>query len=234
MNTTTSFGHISLPKHTKYNYDNWSIQMKGLLGAQDAWEFVTTKYEEPTNAEIGATTANHLKALKEKRIKAKTALYLLFQSVDESGFEKIAVCVIEESKDLEDLTIEELAGSMEAHEKRKNKKKGRGCRRGGQGYRLNVDCYNCGKHGHYAKDCRSPKRTKEKNHLVTEPQVEESGILLMAHEEQILEVDTMWYLDSGASNHMSGQKDLFVEMIVVVQGYVSFERLHKDRCERTW
>ncbi|GJZ10386.1 putative ribonuclease H-like domain-containing protein [Tanacetum coccineum] len=115
----------------------------------------------------------------------------------------------------------------------KQLKKGRGCRRGGQGYRLNVDCYNCGKHGHYAKDCRSPKRTKEKNHLVTEPQVEESGILLMAHEEQILEVDTMWYLDSGASNHMSGQKDLFVEMIVVVQGYVSFERLHKDRCERT-
>ncbi|GJZ37786.1 retrovirus-related pol polyprotein from transposon TNT 1-94 [Tanacetum coccineum] len=239
MNTTTSFGYISLLKHTKYNYDNWSIEMEALLGAQDAWEFVTTEYEEPTDAEIGATTANQLKALKEKRMKAKTALYLLFQSVDESGFEKIVenfenvVCVIEESKDLEDLTIEELAGSMEAHEKRKNKKKGRGCRRGGQGYRLNVDCYNCGKHGHYAKDCRSPKRTKEKNHLVTEPQVEESGILLMAHEEQILEVDTMWYLDSGASNHMSGQKDLFVEMIVVVQGYVSFERLHKDRCERT-
>ncbi|GKD80093.1 retrovirus-related pol polyprotein from transposon TNT 1-94 [Tanacetum coccineum] len=266
-----------------------SIKMKGLLGAQDAWEFVTTKYEEPTNAEIDATTANHLKALKEKRIKAKTALYLLFQSVDESGFEKIAVCAIEESKDLEDLTIEELAGSLEAHEQRKNKKKqesldealktkatikeekalfshqnnhgkgtnsgrhntnrgrgrgrennnheseqtgkhfnqnscgrGRRCRRGGQGYRLNIDCYNCGKRGHYAKDLRSPKRTEEKTNLVTEPQVEESGILLMAHEEQILEVDTMWYLDSGASNHMSGQKDLFVEMTEVVQGHVSF------------
>ncbi|GKA62900.1 retrovirus-related pol polyprotein from transposon TNT 1-94 [Tanacetum coccineum] len=185
-------------------------------------------------------------------------------------------------KDLEDLTIEELAGSLEAHEQRKNKKKqesldealktkatikdekalfshqnnhgkginsgghntnygrGRGrennnqeseqtgkhfsqnscCRgrrrgRGGQGYRPNLDCYNCGKHGHYAKDGRSPKRTKEKTHLVTEPQVEESGILLMAHEEQISEVDTMWYLDSGASNHMSGQKDLFIEMIEV-------------------
>ncbi|GKE48118.1 retrovirus-related pol polyprotein from transposon TNT 1-94 [Tanacetum coccineum] len=90
MNTTTSFGHISLLKYTKYNYDNWSIQMEALLGAQDAWEFVTIEYEEPTDAEIGATTANQLKALKEKRMKAKTALYLLFQSVDESGFEKIA------------------------------------------------------------------------------------------------------------------------------------------------
>ncbi|GJU33296.1 retrovirus-related pol polyprotein from transposon TNT 1-94 [Tanacetum coccineum] len=236
-------------------------EMEALLGAQDAWEFVTTEYEEPTDAEIGATTANQLKALKEKPKQAWDTLEKAYKGADRvkqvrlrtlrgeleamrmketegvsdyitQNFENV-VCVIEESKDLEDLTIEELAGSMEAHEKRKNKKKGRGCRRGGQGYRLNVDCYNCGKHGHYAKDCRSPKRTKEKNHLVTEPQVEESGILLMAHEEQILEVDTMWYLDSGASNHMSGQKDLFVEMIVVVQGYVSFERLHKDRCERT-
>ncbi|GKA30450.1 retrovirus-related pol polyprotein from transposon TNT 1-94 [Tanacetum coccineum] len=246
-----------------------NIQMEALLGAQDAWEFVTTEYEEPTDAEIGATTANHgfdesgfekiagastakqawdtlekaykgADRVKQVRLRTLRGELEAMRMKETKGvsdyitqnFENV-VCVIEESKDLEDLTIEELAGSMEAHEKRKNNKKGRGCRRGGQGYRLNVDCYNCGKHGHYAKDCRSPKRTKEKNHLVTEPQVEESGILLMAHEEQILEVDTMWYLDSGASNHMSGQKDLFVEMIVVVQGYVSFERLHKDRCERT-
>ncbi|GJY64422.1 retrovirus-related pol polyprotein from transposon TNT 1-94 [Tanacetum coccineum] len=166
------------------------------------------------------------------------------------------VCAIEESKDLEDLTIEELAGSLEAHEQRKNKKKqesldealktkatikdekalfahqnnhgkgtnsgghntnrgrgrgrennnqeseqtgkrfnqnsrgrGRECGRGGQGYRPNVDCYNC--------------------------------------ENKISEVDTIWYLDSGASNHMSGPKDLFVEMTEVVQGHVSFGNASK-------
>ncbi|GKC43682.1 hypothetical protein Tco_1061404, partial [Tanacetum coccineum] len=52
-------------------------------------EFVTTEYKEPTDADIGTMNASQLKALKEKRMKAKTALYLLFQSVDESGFEKI-------------------------------------------------------------------------------------------------------------------------------------------------
>ncbi|GKE48117.1 retrovirus-related pol polyprotein from transposon TNT 1-94 [Tanacetum coccineum] len=125
-------------------------------------------------------------------------------------FENV-VYAIEEAKDLEELTIEELAGLLEAHEQRKNKKKqesldealqmkdrqqssyqypqkscgrGRGRGRREHEHRLNVDCYNCGRHGHYAKDCRSAKRTEENSNLVTKPEVEESGILLMAHEEQ--------------------------------------------------
>nr|GEY30883.1 retrovirus-related Pol polyprotein from transposon TNT 1-94 [Tanacetum cinerariifolium] len=217
--------------------------MKALLGAQDAWELVTTEYEEPKDVVIGAMNANQLKALKEKHMKAKIALYLLFQSMDESGFEKIVGAstakqawdtmekgykgvdrVKQESKDLENLTIEDLAGCLEAHEQIKNKKKqesvdealktkaaikdkkeseqrgkhlnqnsrgrGRGRGRGGQGYCPSVDCYNCGKQGHYARDYRSAKRTEEKTNLVTE--VEESGVLLMAHEESISKIDTMW------------------------------------------
>nr|GFC59654.1 Gag polyprotein [Tanacetum cinerariifolium] len=79
-------------------------------------------------------------------MKAKTALFLLFQTVDELSFEKIAsasttkeawdklekaykgddpvtMCATEKAKDLEELTIEELAGSLEAHEQRNNWKK---------------------------------------------------------------------------------------------------------------
>jgi len=37
-------------------------------------------------------------------------------------FENV-VCTIEESKDLPTVTVEELAGSLEAHEQRKKKKK---------------------------------------------------------------------------------------------------------------
>ena len=62
--------------------------MKALLGSLDAWEVTNDGFEEPT--EIGGYTAAQTKALKETRAKDKTTLYMLFRTVDESGFEKIA------------------------------------------------------------------------------------------------------------------------------------------------
>ena len=79
---------MTLPKLSKTNYDNWSIQIKALLGSQDCWEEVETGFTEP---EAGTALNNaQLKALKERRMKDKTALYILYQGVDEAGFEKIA------------------------------------------------------------------------------------------------------------------------------------------------
>jgi uncharacterized membrane protein YkoI len=205
----TSIGQIPLARLTKSNYENWSIQMKALLGAQDAWDLVENVYNEPNVATLAAMTANQMKVLKETRTRDKTALYLLFQAVDESDFEKIAdatrskeawdvlekfykgadrvkqvwlqtlrgelkaikmkesegvsdyitrvqsvvnqlkrngetltdarvmekilrsltndfenvVCAIEESKDLAQMTIDDLTSSLESHEQRKKKKK---------------------------------------------------------------------------------------------------------------
>ncbi|XP_058760440.1 uncharacterized protein LOC131633767 [Vicia villosa] len=198
---------MPLPQLSKSNYENWSIQMKALLGSLDVWEVVEEGFEEPETT-TGNTTAQN-KALKETRSKDKTTLYMLFRAVDESGFEKIAgsttskqawdtletafrganrvkqvrlqtlrgelermkmketesvsdyitrvqtvvnqlkrngeamtdarvvekilrsltekfeniVCAIEESKDLATITVEEVAGSLEAHEQRKIQKK---------------------------------------------------------------------------------------------------------------
>lgn len=38
-----------IPKLAKTNYDNWSIQMKILLGSQDLWEIVEDGYDEPAS-----------------------------------------------------------------------------------------------------------------------------------------------------------------------------------------
>jgi hypothetical protein len=62
---------------------------------------------------------------------------------------------------------------------------------------------------------------EETTNLATEDEVKE-GFLLMAHNEVNTDNNTVWYLDSGASNHMCGHKHLFKEMRKVEDGHVSF------------
>ena len=80
---------ISLSKLTKaVNNDNWNLKIKALLGSQENWEVVEDGFEEPTNTTNWSNA--QLKTLKEARVKDKAALYILYQVVDESDFEKIA------------------------------------------------------------------------------------------------------------------------------------------------
>ena len=69
-----------IPCLVKENFKNWSIQMKALLGSQDAWDVVENDYTDkcPKGC-IGWL-----------RKKDKKALFLIYQGVNESAFEKIA------------------------------------------------------------------------------------------------------------------------------------------------
>ena len=44
----------------------------------------------------------------------------------------------------------------------------------------------------------------------------------MAYKNTVPDSDTVWYLDTGASNHMCGHKHLFMEMQEIEDGHVSF------------
>ncbi|XP_070014347.1 uncharacterized protein [Nicotiana sylvestris] len=189
------------------------------------------------------------------------------------------VCAIEESKDLDSMTVEQLEGSLQAHEekiKRRQKvsleqllktqasfkdyegeksyrgnTRGRGCdghgrgringnnfnnevkmhqtfryrgrgQRGGRGrgcYQENngqryekskIKCYNCHKFGHYSWECRS--NVEEKDNLVDDKKEEVESTLLMALKEEDRDDCSSWYLDNGASNHMCGCKEKFIEI----------------------
>ena len=101
-----------------------------------------------------------------------------------------------------------------------------------------IKCYSCGKYGHYVVECRKKKQDEEKNLTLTQNQeptlilAKKMLNLLMLNEEKVMaslftkgedRVETnMWYLENGASNHMTGDQTKFKELDEKLIGNVKF------------
>ncbi|KAL4196717.1 hypothetical protein AMTRI_Chr04g247600 [Amborella trichopoda] len=207
------------------------------------------------------------------------------------------VVVIEESKDLEAITIDQLIGSLQAHKQRLQKRTqnslehvlqtkltmkeeneesrgGRGQRGHGNGRRgrgrgnfnyggvrdqnhpqaqrgrgrgnfsrpynhsrygkSTIQCYNCKNYGHYSSKCRyhSQNDVFEKANFVEKKNDSEEPTLLLAYNDKKDNQMNTWYLDTGTSNHTCGRKELFVELIDLGHGHVTFWRLIKKTLKR--
>jgi len=93
--------------------------------------------------------------------------------------------------------------------------RGRGCGnhgrgRGGRGRqsfnKALIECFQCHNLGHFQYEC--PSDTKQAQYTTFEEATEgEDEILLVAYEEvnHLVQMEN-WFLDSGCSNHMTGNK----------------------------
>ncbi|KAL8087732.1 hypothetical protein AgCh_037766 [Apium graveolens] len=192
------------------------------------------------------------------------------------------VTSIEESKDLSTISIDELVGSLQAHEQRMNQYddashlekalqskvsigdssgssgfvRGRGGYRGGRGRgkqsfnrgqnsegyqpssrsqnfrgrgrggfqqrgdKSQFQCYNCNKFGHFSYECRAPKVEERSHFAAAKEDIGTAMFLTYKGDEESKK--NVWYLDSGASNHMTGHKELFTEIDDTISGEVTF------------
>lgn len=161
------------------------------------------------------------------------------------------VVSIEESKDIESISLDELQSSLAVHEQKFRRQdkfedqalkvayergigsrargfggRGRGGRGRGRAFpgKSAVECFKCHKLGHFRNEC--PLWEEEANYADLE---EKDEMLLMTcvkeensenTTEQMLMTYTgkeenlrrkLWFLDSGCSHHMSGNKELILQ-----------------------
>ncbi|GJR27081.1 zinc finger, CCHC-type containing protein [Tanacetum coccineum] len=99
-----------------------------------------------------------------------------------------------------------------------------------------VRCFKCQKLGHLKKDCRGTSKTQEQSNLILED--DEPSLLMTIHETEHEEVSlnegqiqprkyasedaSIWYLDNGASNHMTGTKSHFRDINESITGRIRF------------
>lgn len=138
------------------------------------------------------------------------------------------VCSIEESNNLDRITLDELQSNLLVHEQRmgggvteeehvlkvsyEGRGRGRGSFRGrgrGRGSnRATIECFKCHKLGHYQSEC--PTWNNNANYVELS---EKEELLLMAFVEEVgSQRECMWFLDSGCSNHMTGDKSWFTNL----------------------
>ncbi|VFQ83594.1 unnamed protein product [Cuscuta campestris] len=210
-------------------YEYWSIQKKTLLKSQDLWDFVELGYADPDEAN----------KLRENKKKDSKALAIIQQAVHDNVFSRIATAT--NSKQAWSTLQKEFKGDSKVIVVRLQSlrrdfetmimKNGesvadflsramtivsqmRSCGEKitdqiifeKQGDKSHIQCYNCSKYGHVKADCCT--KEKQANYV----QEEDENKLFMAVADAVEMPNDVWFVDSGCSNHMCFNKEMFKEL----------------------
>ncbi|GJT13404.1 uncharacterized mitochondrial protein-like protein [Tanacetum coccineum] len=81
-----------------------------------------------------------------------------------------------------------------------------------------VECYNCHKRGHFARDCKAPRNQDNKNKESSRRSVPVETSTSTA----LVSCDGLGVIDSGCSRHMTGNMSYLIDYEEIDGGYVAF------------
>ena len=88
--------------------------------------------------------------------------------------------------------------------------RGRGKGRGRQSFdKAVIECFRCPKLGHFQYECLDWE--KKANYAELEKEDDEELLLISYIEFKQAKMEDVWFLDSGCSNHMTGNRRWFTE-----------------------
>lgn len=215
--------------------DNQIVYVESCTTGTEAWQSLAEVYENKGMANKmdteerftskrlheGESAKQHIEELKRLKTKLKQLgvektkeeyIMRLLRSLPKS-YESLVVTL---ENIAEKLSIEEIHARVLREESRQkmseDQEKSGSLLQGKANYqkpRFPFNCHYCGKKGHKIADCR--KRKKDlKNSSQSSSSNTTSGNFLMAEKEQ-KNINGTWYMDSGASFHMTNNRKWFVE-----------------------
>nr|GFA99982.1 hypothetical protein [Tanacetum cinerariifolium] len=198
------------------NYGSWCIRMKALLSSHDMWEIVEIVANATTSKEAWEILQNTFKGIDKVKKVPLESLRGEFEKIQMEESETIpdyftrALTIsnemkrnaIEESKDIEFMTIDQLMGSLQSHEEKLMKKRRK--------EPLEKALY-LKKRSWERLSISKRRQVEEKANLIKVQDDDELTLLMARHDEQEERIKP-WHIDSAASNRMTCEEDLFVEM----------------------